>query len=598
MFILTDNCGKRQYGTCGRFLAHGSGPRYPCCVVLLTVNRPEQHLLEQLLQVAATKVAHGCSCVPLLAAALACPMPSQLHCSTEDVVVCVTPEEKYRFSRPPERDNMFEQLAPLLHNVSSRDLLQLFAHLMHERRVIFCASSLQVLSTGVQSTLALLYPFSWQHVYVPVLPEGLINFCCAPMPFVVGLLSSHLAELSSMTDAMEDVVIFDLDQSQFLIADARGKFEAQPLVPLAPDLLTIPETYRIAIMRQVDSARKAERNGSIKQGKMLARPFLAFFVQMFWNFRRFFDAAQGGFDKKAFVDSKCSPASRAFMSEFIDSQMACQFLQEYEQTLRKGHTARFAAFERLTDYVEQQFESALKEMENANPRERFKRRMSRILPFSQSSLARKSGQNLLTPQRSLQRTASFASEPNQEIEIVKKPGQVSSFGLPLSTMMLKMPKPNPLASSPSANLLAPQDIGSPMSPFKICGKVDRGRSPCIFSPHGNGSEDDDSVEKDTNDERRLVHSDLHFVSVISSFGCEFSKVGFLTPTFLRRDICRSFLKSPALFQRAVCTTPPTLVLPLPTLPLMLRELLMMISLLLQSWSESLGWILVGRMIGP
>ena len=42
--------------------------------------------------------------------------------------------------------------------------------------------------------MALLYPFTWQHIFVPVLPPSLLTFCCAPMPFVLGILRTSLEE--------------------------------------------------------------------------------------------------------------------------------------------------------------------------------------------------------------------------------------------------------------------------------------------------------------------------------------------------------------------------------------------------------------------
>ena len=34
---------------------------------------------------------------------------------------------------------------------------------------------------------ALMFPFSWQHVYVPILPASMMHFLDAPVPFVMGL---------------------------------------------------------------------------------------------------------------------------------------------------------------------------------------------------------------------------------------------------------------------------------------------------------------------------------------------------------------------------------------------------------------------------
>ena len=34
---------------------------------------------------------------------------------------------------------------------------------------------------------ALVFPFQWQHVYVPILPASLVHFLDAPVPFIMGL---------------------------------------------------------------------------------------------------------------------------------------------------------------------------------------------------------------------------------------------------------------------------------------------------------------------------------------------------------------------------------------------------------------------------
>ena len=34
---------------------------------------------------------------------------------------------------------------------------------------------------------SLLFPFRWQHTYVPILPASLLHFLDAPVPFIMGL---------------------------------------------------------------------------------------------------------------------------------------------------------------------------------------------------------------------------------------------------------------------------------------------------------------------------------------------------------------------------------------------------------------------------
>ena len=38
-----------------------------------------------------------------------------------------------------------------------------------------------------ESLTTLLFPFSWPHVYVPILPAAMNNFLDAPVPFLMGL---------------------------------------------------------------------------------------------------------------------------------------------------------------------------------------------------------------------------------------------------------------------------------------------------------------------------------------------------------------------------------------------------------------------------
>ncbi len=104
-----------------------------------------------------------------------------------------------------------------------------------------------------------------------MLPDALLNFCCAPMPFVIGVLSHQLPELLSprMRDAMEQVVVFDVDRNEFLADSA-----------ITADVGQLPQPYKHAMMQSLDRLREIPTSATAKMGKRLARPFLAFFVQV------------------------------------------------------------------------------------------------------------------------------------------------------------------------------------------------------------------------------------------------------------------------------------------------------------------------------
>ena len=57
-------------------------------------------------------------------------------------------------------------------------LITLLAALLLERRVILVAKERDTVSAAVHAAAALLYPFRWQHIYLPLLPIALKVWHC------------------------------------------------------------------------------------------------------------------------------------------------------------------------------------------------------------------------------------------------------------------------------------------------------------------------------------------------------------------------------------------------------------------------------------
>ncbi|XP_051021533.1 DENN domain-containing protein 2C isoform X1 [Acomys russatus] len=98
--------------------------------------------------------------------------------------------------------------------LSVRHLIRVCASLLLERRVIFVANSLSTLSKCGHAVVATLYPFTWQHTYIPVLPASMIDIVCSPTPFLIGILSCSLPQLQDLP--IEEVLIVDLCADKFL----------------------------------------------------------------------------------------------------------------------------------------------------------------------------------------------------------------------------------------------------------------------------------------------------------------------------------------------------------------------------------------------
>uniref|UniRef100_A0A3B5PW13 DENN domain containing 1B n=1 Tax=Xiphophorus maculatus TaxID=8083 RepID=A0A3B5PW13_XIPMA len=93
--------------------------------------------------------------------------------------------------------------------VDINNMLQLYASMLHERRIIITSRKLSTLTACVHGAAALLFPMYWQHIFIPVLPPHLLDYCCAPMPYFVGVHYSLLERVRSRS--LEDVVILNVD---------------------------------------------------------------------------------------------------------------------------------------------------------------------------------------------------------------------------------------------------------------------------------------------------------------------------------------------------------------------------------------------------
>ncbi|KAL1509617.1 hypothetical protein ABEB36_004327 [Hypothenemus hampei] len=69
-------------------------------------------------------------------------------------------------------------------------IVQLFTCLLLENQVLLRSTDPQKLMVVAEGMTALLFPFTWPHVYVPILPAELHHFLDAPVPFLMGLYAS------------------------------------------------------------------------------------------------------------------------------------------------------------------------------------------------------------------------------------------------------------------------------------------------------------------------------------------------------------------------------------------------------------------------
>ncbi|CAM43504.1 conserved hypothetical protein [Leishmania braziliensis MHOM/BR/75/M2904] len=116
------------------------------------------------------------------------------------------------FNRPYDRLCSFIDTAPLDMLVifpNMDDLFSVLADLMLEKHIIIVGPNFSIVSNVVMSLQALVAPFDWMHILIPILPTALLDVLAAPPPYLVGILTSQIPQLTRVP--LDSVVVVRLD---------------------------------------------------------------------------------------------------------------------------------------------------------------------------------------------------------------------------------------------------------------------------------------------------------------------------------------------------------------------------------------------------
>uniref|UniRef100_A0A3B4XFY2 DENN domain-containing protein 2A-like n=1 Tax=Seriola lalandi dorsalis TaxID=1841481 RepID=A0A3B4XFY2_SERLL len=175
------------------------------------------------------------------------------------------------------------------------------------------------LSQCCHAVVALLYPFVWQHTYIPVLPSAMLDIVCTPTPFIVGLLSSSLPQLTELP--LEEVLVVDLGNSRFL----RQLDDEDSILPhkLQSALENVLERRReLANDRGGDTPSDSGHLGTV-----VSEAFVRFFVELVGHYPLFIIGER---EDEGFRKAITSKTVRRFLEVFMETQMFGWFIQERE----------------------------------------------------------------------------------------------------------------------------------------------------------------------------------------------------------------------------------------------------------------------------
>lgn len=251
----------------------------------------------------------------------------------------------------------------MLQTLGTDGLIQLFAAALLEQKICFFSSQYSFLTMAAEVLLMILQPFTWPHVYVPILPCWLLDFLHAPTPFIMGLHTSYLIDTP---DEVTGVLFVDLDngkihlprvkvptnqdQSDSLSQPAFTMVEEDMKQKLPKDLLKRLQTHLVKAKAMITkpaefgeflfSSRNIGSKTNELEGQQLELEvrwaFLDFFVELIPNYResirflRRYPQPICVFDSSSFFKARSvSPDRVSFCTQLFATQAFSVFIDNF-----------------------------------------------------------------------------------------------------------------------------------------------------------------------------------------------------------------------------------------------------------------------------
>ena len=178
-FTLTVGDGTRRFGYCRRFVPSKDLSECYCLISELS----SFSLFSALLDIVQERRKTSSSAVfSFLKSVLAQPLPAPGR--TLQVATFSTSgaqPDRYELELPLGNEFLLDYVSyrSLFRHGSLKSVVALYENLLLENRLVLVSKKLSRLSSVALAATGLLHPLTWQYVFIPVLPQSLLSYCCA-----------------------------------------------------------------------------------------------------------------------------------------------------------------------------------------------------------------------------------------------------------------------------------------------------------------------------------------------------------------------------------------------------------------------------------
>ncbi|KAM9506780.1 DENN domain-containing protein 2D-like isoform 3-T3 [Salvelinus alpinus] len=338
-FVLTEIDGSRRNGYCRRLLPHGNGARPPeafCIISSLACFGLFSKIFDEV------EKRHQISMAmiyPFMQSLREAAFPAPGNTVKIKSFIPDKGTEIISLTRPVDSWLEHVDFRTLFRCLTNEEVVLVFAAAVMERRIVFIAVELSTLSQVIHAVAALLYPFIWQHTFISIVPEILIDVVMAPTPYLLGVQKRLMEQVTDQTD----LLVVDLSE------DRKDTF----LVQIGDEKSILPPKLQDEILQAL---RNRKEKATVEElNRVVSEAFLPFFVKTVGHFALYVTRNSSGqpgvFQSRAFYKAIKSNTTRHFVKKFLQTQMFDLFIQEVEQQPASSQQGIF--HKKIVEYQEQ-----------------------------------------------------------------------------------------------------------------------------------------------------------------------------------------------------------------------------------------------------
>uniref|UniRef100_A0A3Q3M5E1 DENN/MADD domain containing 2Da n=1 Tax=Mastacembelus armatus TaxID=205130 RepID=A0A3Q3M5E1_9TELE len=337
-FVLTEIDGSRRNGYCRRLLPGGKGARPPeayCIISSLACFGLFSKIFDEVEKRRQKSMA---MIYPFMQKLREAPFPAPGNTVEIKSFIPESGTEIISLTRPLDSWLEHVDFAALFRCLTDEEVLLVFAATVLERRIVFIAEELSTLSQVIHAVAALLYPFTWQHTFISIVPEILIDVVMAPTPYLLGVQKRLLDQVT--------------DQSDLLVVDLSEDKQKTFIVSNGDESSILPPKLQSEILQALSNRKETSTMEELN--RVVSEAFLHFFVKTVGHYTSYVKysraAERGVFENRSFYKAIESKTTRHFVKKFMQTQMFDLFIQDLEQHQSRPQQGIF--HEKILEYQE------------------------------------------------------------------------------------------------------------------------------------------------------------------------------------------------------------------------------------------------------